>query len=78
MPTVLRIGAYRFHFYSNESNEPAHIHVRSSEGECKFWLQPVQLAGNRGIAPHEVREIERLVFENQQYLIERYHEHHRR
>jgi hypothetical protein len=78
MPTVLRIGPYRFHFYSNESNEPAHIHVRSSDGECKFWLDPVRLAGNRGIAPQDIRDIERLVFENQPYLVERFHEHHRR
>jgi hypothetical protein len=78
MPTVLRIGPYRFHFYSDESNEPAHVHVRSSEGECKFWLEPVRLAGNRGLAPHEVREIERLVFENQEYLSQRFHEYHNR
>lgn len=24
MPTVLRINGYRFFFYSNENNEPAH------------------------------------------------------
>lgn len=64
MPTVLRIGPFRFHFYSNESNEPAHIHIRSSEGECKFWLDPVRLAGNRGIKSHDLREIKRLVFEH--------------
>ncbi|MEK7415510.1 MAG: DUF4160 domain-containing protein, partial [Planctomycetota bacterium] len=34
MPTVLRVGPYRFHFYSDERGEPAHIHVRTSEGEC--------------------------------------------
>ena len=78
MPTVLRIGPFRFHFYSDESNEPAHIHIRSSEGECKFWLEPVRLAGNRGLAAHTVREIERLVFENQQYLVGRYHACHHR
>jgi hypothetical protein len=74
MPTVLRIGPYRFHFYSDEGNEPPHIHVRSSEGECKFWLDPVQFARNRGLPPHCLRDIEKLVFANQQYLIERFHE----
>nr|WP_242060339.1 DUF4160 domain-containing protein [Aerosakkonema funiforme] len=29
MPTVLRIGAYRFYFYSHEPNEPPHVHYRS-------------------------------------------------
>ncbi|MBI5463648.1 MAG: DUF4160 domain-containing protein [Ignavibacteriales bacterium] len=33
MPTVLRLGPFRFHFYSNEMNEPAHIHV-SSDTTC--------------------------------------------
>jgi hypothetical protein len=78
MPTVLRVGSFRFHFYSDESNEPAHIHVRSPDGECKFWLEPVQLAGNRGIPAHDVREIERLVFEHRALLIARFHEYHNR
>ncbi len=64
MPTILRVGRYRFHFYSNEGNEPAHIHVRSTEGECKFWLEPVLLAKNRGFNGHDLRIIERLVFEH--------------
>jgi hypothetical protein len=76
MPTVLRVGSFRFHFYSDESREPAHIHVRTSEGECKFWLEPIGLAANRGLPAIELRRIERLVFEHQEYLIQRYHEHH--
>lgn len=78
MPTVLRIGSLRFHFYSDESDEPAHIHVRSTSGECKFWLDPVGLARNRGIRGHELREIEWLVFEHRELLIEKYHERHNR
>lgn len=77
MPTVLRIGSYRFHFYSDERGEPAHIHVRNSDGECKFWLEPVALAKNRGLTPHVLREIERLVYEHQVLLKEKYDEYHR-
>jgi hypothetical protein len=76
MPTILRIGSYRFHFYSDEGEEPPHIHVRSTSGECKFWLDPLALARNRGVPPHDVREIERLVFENCQTLIDKYNEYH--
>ncbi|MDP3590016.1 MAG: DUF4160 domain-containing protein [Methylobacter sp.] len=76
MPTILRLANFRFHFYSNEGNEPPHIHVRCSDGECKFWLEPVVLASNRGITPHDLREIERLVFENKQILLDKYHEYH--
>jgi hypothetical protein len=78
MPTVLKIGSYRFHFYSDELKEPPHIHVESPEGECKFWLDPVRLARNKGIASHTLREIEKLVYEHQPLLKEKYREYHNR
>ena len=78
MPTVLRVGPYRFHFYSDESREPAHIHVRSADGECKFWLEPIALAQNRGIPVQDLRVMERLVFEHRGLFVERYHEYHSR
>ena len=46
MPKVLRIGSFRFHFYSDEGNEPPHIHIEANDGECKFWLEPIKLARN--------------------------------
>ncbi len=46
MPTVLRIGRLRFFFFSNESQEPPHIHVKAAENEAKFWLDPIGLAFN--------------------------------
>ncbi len=74
MPTVLRIGNYRFHFYSDERQEPPHIHVATPDGECKFWLEPIKLARNKGVSPHLLREIEKLVYEHQTFLKERYYE----
>jgi hypothetical protein len=44
MPTLLRIEGFRFFFYSNEQDEPPHVHVEKGDGEAKFWLQPVALA----------------------------------
>jgi Domain of unknown function (DUF4160) len=55
MPTVLRSGPYRFYFYSHEPNEPPHIHVDRDDLSAKFWLGPVQLAGNFGFRAHELR-----------------------
>ncbi len=77
MPTVMRIGPFRFHFYSDEGSEPPHIHVRIPNGECKFWLQPIALASSKGVKPHEIREIERLVFEHKSTLLAAYHEFQR-
>ena len=76
MPTVLRVGGFRFHFYSDEGVEPPHIHVRCADGECKFWLDPVALARNRSVPAHAVREMERLVYEHIDLLLEKYDEHH--
>ena len=63
MPTVLRIGRYRFYFYSNEGQEPPHIHVKAGSDQAKFWLESVTLAANYGFRGHELNEIERLIRE---------------
>lgn len=34
-----------------EGQEPPHIHVRTPDGECKFWLSPVRQARVDGIKP---------------------------
>ena len=76
MPTILRIGSFRFHFYSDEGSEPPHIHIRTPEGECKFWLEPtIRLAENKGVRGHDLRLIEQLVFENQILLKNAYNDH---
>jgi hypothetical protein len=51
MPTVLKVGSFQVHFYSDEAGEPPHIHVACGGGECKFWLCPVRLARNKGSRP---------------------------
>lgn len=76
MPTVIRIGPYRFHFYSDERNEPPHIHVETADGECKFWLTPIGLARNKGVTPQSLRDIERLAFEHETLLREKWYEFH--
>lgn len=61
MPTVLRVGPYRFHFYSREGNEPSHIPAARDDFEAKFWLQPISLAANFGFGSAELRDLERIV-----------------
>lgn len=72
MPTVMRIGPYRFHFYSREGNEPPHIHVARENMEAKFWLRPVSLAANYGFATAELSRIQRLVEEHCETLANAY------
>lgn len=75
MPTVLRLLNWRFHFYSDEGHEPPHIHVRTPDGERKFWLSPVRLARVEGVRPIEVRRIETAVIEHEALFLEKWHEH---
>jgi hypothetical protein len=75
MPTVLRIGRYRFHFFSNEGNEPPHIHVKAGGDEAKFWLDPVELVANYGFNARELNEVEGLVRDNRQKLLEVWNEY---
>ncbi len=70
MPTVMRIGPYRFYFYSNENDEPRHVHVRAGEDEAKFWLDPLQLVWNHGFNERQLKQIERHISDNLAYLNE--------
>ena len=75
MPTVLRIKGYRFFFFSNEGNEPVHIHVESGDGYCKFWVNPVYLAYSTGYNSAELNKIRRLVEQHSNQIEEKWHEH---
>ncbi|WP_374411992.1 DUF4160 domain-containing protein [Novosphingobium colocasiae] len=75
MPTVMRIGPFRFYFYSHEPNEPPHIHVDSSMATIKVWLDPVEVAKSRGFRAHEIGGIVTMVAENRLKLLEAWHEY---
>lgn len=74
MPTILRVGPYRFFFYSNENNEPAHIHVQRERALAKFWLIPVALASSTGFPAQELTKLSRLVQENAAKFVEAWNE----
>jgi Domain of unknown function (DUF4160) len=75
MPAVLRIGAYRFYFYSHEPNEPPHIHVDRDNLSAKFWLLSVSLAQNIGFPAKELRKLQSMVTEHQTQLLEAWYEY---
>ena len=78
MPTVLRLGPYRFHFYSREPGKPPHIPVAREDLEAKFWLQPVALARNLGYSAAELRQIRQLVTRHRHDLTIAYRRFHGR
>ncbi len=75
MPTVLRLGPYRFFFYSLENDEPAHIHVEQGSASAKFWLEPVALASSRGFRSHDLTRMRAMVAEHRDLFREKWHEH---
>ncbi|HHI79432.1 MAG TPA: DUF4160 domain-containing protein [Planctomycetes bacterium] len=70
MPTILRIGSMRFFFYSNEGDEPPHIHVEKAGAVAKFWLNPVSLASSHRFRAHELGRLEKMVVEHQKNFLE--------
>lgn len=75
MPTVLRIGPYRFYLFSHEPNEPPHVHVDRDDKSAKFWLESVGLARNFGFSARELRELERLIDEHREEMLSAWHEY---
>ncbi len=75
MPTVLRIGPYRFFFYSGDGGEPPHVHVERDDGEAKFWLDPVRLERSGGLGRKDLNQIQSHVEDNRERLLECWHEY---
>lgn len=63
-PTVLRVGGFRFYFFSREERR-AHVHVQHAEGEAKFWIEPnVELAANFSLKPKQLAEAQNVIEEH--------------
>ena len=75
MPTILRIGPYRFFFYSSDGDEPPHTHVERDDRIAKFWLKPVRLQFSGGFNRVEISKIQQIVDEHQKELLEAWNEY---
>ena len=75
MPTVLRVGPYRFFFYASDRHEPPHIHVERDENVAKFWLSPVRLERSGGFSRHEIHRIQELVQRHVEILLRSWNEY---
>lgn len=73
--TVFRHGPYRFYFFSRE--EPRiHVHVQTSAGEAKFWLEPqIELAENFGLKTRQLNMALKLVIEHESEIRAAWAEH---
>lgn len=74
-PTIARIGPYRIFFFSNERDEPPHVHVQRDRSLPKFWLEPVKLASSTSFASRELNRLARLVRERENEFLEAWNEY---
>lgn len=75
MPTVLRVKGFRFFFFSNEGNEPVHIHVESGDKYAKFWLEPIALSRAVGFSGPELTELHNLIGKHMGLFKEKWNEY---
>lgn len=75
MPTVLRLGPYRFFFYAGDRDEPEHVHVQRDDKIAKYWLQPVRLQRSGGFGRAELSRIEKITQEHRDRLIEAWNDY---
>jgi len=75
MPTVLLINGYRFFFFSNEKNEPMHIHIEKAEKYAKFWIEPLCVVVNFGFSGKELREIAEIIEKKETLLRDKWNEY---
>lgn len=74
-PLLFQRDGFRFRIYSREGVEPPHVHVQRAAARAKYWLEPVRRAEARGFTARELARIERIVREEQDFLLRRWHEH---
>ena len=75
MPTVLKIGPYRFFFYAGDCDEPKHIHIERDDKIVKFWLDPVRLQSSGGFSRVEISKIRKIINEHHSKLLEAWNEY---
>ena len=74
-PTFFRIKNYRFYVNSREETR-IHIHVQTSDGEAKIWLEPnVELFANYGIREDHLKEIIEITKEKRNEFIQLWKSH---
>jgi len=79
MPTIPYVQGWRFHFYSNEGNEPMHVHAEKGEAECKYWLHPdtfdIEEEFEYNCTSRLRREVRQIIFQHFDQIVAAWREH---
>ena len=80
MPTLFEIFGYRIFFWSNENNEPIHVHVcrgKPSADATKIWLEsePLLEHNKSQIPAKDLNRIMKWLAANRDLIIGKWKEH---
>jgi Ni,Fe-hydrogenase maturation factor len=79
MPTILFIYGWRLFFYSNEGNEPIHVHAEKGEMECKFWIITEEIeieeAFSFQMTPQAKKEIKKIIYQHFDLIVDAWNSH---
>jgi hypothetical protein len=75
MPLVMTVGRFKFSFYSNERNEPPHIHIIAGDSRTEYWLDPVEYQWAKGFHERDLSRIEEILEMYQEEFLEAWHVH---
>ncbi|WP_457638954.1 DUF4160 domain-containing protein [Persephonella sp.] len=73
--SLYREKGYRFFFFSEERQEPPHIHVEKAGKVAKIWLNPVEISKNYGFTNKELSFILSIVKKHQKEFLEKWNEY---
>lgn len=73
MPTILMILGWRVFFYSNEENEPIHVHCQKGDAEAKYWIDVDRFeaieAYAYNLSPADKRTVRKIIFQHFDYIV---------
>ncbi len=79
MPTIVYIFGWRLFFYSNEGNEPIHIHAEKADMECKFWIleESVELkeAYAYNLNQKDRKEIKKIIYQHFDLIVDSWYKY---
>ncbi len=65
-------------FYSNEGNEPIHIHAEKADIECKFWiLEEIEIkeAYAYNLNQKERKEIKKIIYQHFDLIVDSWYKY---
>jgi hypothetical protein len=73
-PTIFSRNGFRFFFFSNESHEPAHIHVMKADAYAKIWFGEIRIEYSSGMSPTDLKWILETVRTRRDEFVERWND----